>query len=269
MKTNIIIKALLIYLIIVSSNIKTETILLTQKRKIEQNGNMIFASKGVAKIPSKNLQNEGDKFIYDKLNSELTIFDNVKYLDKENDITIKSQKLLYKELKNELFSQNETKVNIGNKYQVNSSNVLFERNINLISSNKFTKVNDQTDNKFEFKDGLIFNTFSEIISSKQVKIIDQNRNKYFFKNSKLNLKLNEIVGKEVKVDFIDSFFGNINNDPILMGKSILSNNENTKIYKTVFSTCNIEIKDAGDGSCKVKFLHMIKQENYLSMKIHG
>ena len=243
MKTNIIIKALLIYLIIVSSNIKAETILFDSKNiKIEQNGNMIFASKGVAKIPSKNLQIEGDKFIYDKLNSELTIFDNVKYLDKENDITIKSQKLLYKELKNELFSQNETKVNIGNKYQVNSSNVLFERNINLISSNKFTKVNDQTDNKFEFKDGLIFNTFSEIISSKQVKIIDQNRNKYFFKNSKLNLKLNEIVGKEVKVDFIDSFFGNINNDPILMGKSILSNNENTKIYKTVFSTCNIENK---------------------------
>ena len=54
--------------------------------------------------------------------------------------------------------------------------------------------------------------------------------------------MNEIVGKEVKVDFDDSFFGNIDNDPLLKGSSILSNDKNTKIYKTVFSTCSIENK---------------------------
>ena len=40
-----------------------------------------------------------------------------------------------------------------------------------------------------------------------------------FLKVKVNLKTNEIVGKEVKVDFIDTFFGNINNDPLLKGKS--------------------------------------------------
>ena len=44
---------------------------------------MIFATKGFAKIPSKNIEIEGDKFIYNKLISELTIIDNVKYFDKK------------------------------------------------------------------------------------------------------------------------------------------------------------------------------------------
>ena len=30
-------------------------------------------------------------------------------------------------------------------------------------------------------------------------------NKYFFENSMLNIKTNEIAGKEVKVDFLNSF----------------------------------------------------------------
>ena len=243
MKTKTIIRILFVYLTFAITNLQAETIFFDSKNiKIEQNGNMIFATKGIARIPSQNLEIEGDKFVYDKFNSELTIFDNVKYSDKENNIVIESQKMLFNEIKNILFSQSETYINIENEYDINSTNVLFERNINKISSNEFTKVNDKAKNIFEFKEGLIFDTFEEIISSKQIKIIDQNLNTYFFKNSKLNLKLNEIAGKDVKVDFINTFFGNKDNDPSLKGKSILSNDESTKVYKTVFSTCNIENK---------------------------
>ena len=32
--------------------------------------------------------------------------------------------------------------------------------------------------------------------------------------AKINLKNNEIVGKELKVNFTDSYFGNPKNDPI-------------------------------------------------------
>ena len=116
--------------------------------------------------------------------------------------------------------------------------MFYLKETNKISSRKFTDLNDQTENKFIFSQGLVFDTFNEIISSEKVSIIDENLNNYFFENSKINLKLNEIVGREVKVDFIDTFFGNENNDPILMGSSILSDEKNTKIFKTVFSTCN-------------------------------
>ena len=53
---------------------------------------MIFATKGKAKIPESNLIIEGDKFIYNKIISELVVIDNVKYFDNENKIYIESQK---------------------------------------------------------------------------------------------------------------------------------------------------------------------------------
>ena len=99
------------------------------------------------------------------------------------------------------------------------------------------------ENTFNFEEGFLFNTIKEIISSKKTNIIDSNNNRYFFENLKVDLKRNEIAGREIKVDFVDSFFDNDKNDPILKGKSAISNNEKTKIYKTVFSTCSIENKN--------------------------
>ena len=90
---------------------------------------MFFATKGVAKIPSKNLNIEGDKFVYDKKNFELTIFDNVKYLDEENDVIIESEKLIYNELKNTVLSQSKTFIKIENKYDIHSNDVLFEKTL--------------------------------------------------------------------------------------------------------------------------------------------
>ena len=243
MKIRKTINILFFFLIFVNSNLKAESIFFDSKNiKIQNDGNMIFANRGVANIPSENLKIKGDKFIYDRVGSELTVFDNVKYLDEENNIIIESNKMVYNESNNTVISQGETLIKIEAKYEIYSTDVLYDRNFNKISSYNFTEVNDNAQNKFLFIKGFLFDTIEEIISSKRVIIKDQNKNEYFFENSKLNLKLNEIAGKEVKVDFINSFFGNESNDPILKGSSIVSNQENTKIYKTVFSTCNKEDK---------------------------
>ena len=75
-------ETIIIILIFLSSNLKAETIFFDSKNiKIEDNGNMIFATKGKAKIPESNLIIEGDKFIYNKIISELVVIDNVKYFD--------------------------------------------------------------------------------------------------------------------------------------------------------------------------------------------
>ena len=136
-----------------------------------------------------------------------------------------------------------------------------------ISSKKFTTVHDANKNKFKFEDGFLFETIKEIISSKKTSIIDIDNNKYFFENSKVDLKNNEIIGKEVKVDFIDNFFGIEKNDPILKGKSTTSNNNQTKIYKSVFSTCNIENKNCRGWELQSENLFIIKK-NYLNIKIY-
>ena len=244
MKTKILKISLILFFIFVNSYLKAETIVFDSKNiKIEDDGNMIFATKGIAKIALKNLKIEGDKFVYDKKNSELIVFDNVRYIDLDNNITIESQKMVYYELENKVFSQSKTFLKLENNYEIKSSNILFDRKLKKISSQDYTEVEDKIKNKFIFSQGLVFDTFDHIVSSKKILIKDQNLNQYFFENTKINLKLNEIAGKEIKVDFEDSFFGNENNDPTLRGSSIISNNENTKIFKTVFSTCNIDEKE--------------------------
>ena len=116
---------------------------------------MIFASRGTAKIPSKNLVIKGDKFVYDKVASVLTIYDDVKYDDNENQIFIEGQKLIYNDLDNLVFSQGETIINLENKYEIFSSNVFYDRNILEIYSKENTEVNDNIENKFIFEEGLL------------------------------------------------------------------------------------------------------------------
>ncbi len=232
------------FILFINSNVKADTIFFDSKNiKVEENGNMIYATKGKAKIPSKNIIIDGDKFIYDKKISELIVFDNVKYLDYENGAIIKTNKLIYNEIKNTVFSQNDTFIELEKKYEVFSSNVFYERNLMKISSKEPTEIDDNKNNKFIFNKGLVFDVTKEIVSSKRALVIDSNLNNYFFENSKVNLKSNEIVGKEIKVDFENSFFGDKNNDPILKGKSVTSNNLETKIYKSAFSTCNMKDKN--------------------------
>jgi len=244
MKNKLFINFITFVLICLGSNLKAETIFFDSKNiKIEENGNMIFATKGQAKIPSSNLVIEGDKFIYNKINSELLVIDDVKYFDDENNIYIESDKIIYNEINNTIFSKSDTYIKSEADYEINSNDVLYDRNLNKILSNEYTNVSDKNLNSFIFKRGLIFDLVPEIIFSNEVIVTDKNLNKYFFKESKINLKSNEIIGKEVLVEFEDSFFGNSENDPILKGKSVTSDNESTRIYKTAFSTCNKENKN--------------------------
>ncbi len=239
MKTRTIISIILFVFIFIGSNLKAETIFFDSKNvKIEENGNMIFATKGKANIPSSNLIIEGDKFIYNKKISELIIIDDVKYFDSENKVYIESQKIIYNEIENIIFSKGDTYIKYEDNYEINSSDILYNRVLNEISSNELTKITDQNQNKFLFNKGLIFELVPEIISSKEVNVVDQNLNNYFFEDSRIKLKINEIAGKEISINFEDSFFGNKKNDPLLKGKSVISNDDKTKIYKTVFSTCN-------------------------------
>ena len=207
--------------------------------KIKDNGNTIYGKNVTAKIPSKKIEIEGDKSIYDKINSKLTLIDNVKVYDRNKDIYIESNNLIYDQIENTIYSHGKTLIKIEDTYEINSKDILYNRNSMKLSSKQDTIVEDNKLNIFNFEQGFLFDTIKEIISSKKTNITDSSNNNYSFENTKVNLKTNEIVGKELKIDFIDSFFGNEKNDPKLLGKSAISDNDETKVFKTVFSTCNM------------------------------
>ena len=87
---------------------------------------------------------------------------------------------------------------------------------------------------------LIYN--NNAINRYKTNIIDNDNNEYVFEKAKIDLKNNEIAGKELRINFMDSYFGDPENDPILKGKAAISDDNKTKIYKAVFTTCNTENK---------------------------
>ena len=130
MKIKFFISLTFFIFIALSSSLKADTIFFdTNNIKIENDGNMIFATEGTAKIPSDNIIIQGEKFIYDKKISELTILDNVKYFDNENNVYIESQKLIYNEIENKVFSKNDTYIEAENSYEIYSYDVIYDRTI--------------------------------------------------------------------------------------------------------------------------------------------
>ena len=116
--------------------------------------------------------------------------------------------------------------------------MFYNRKSQQIYSNKETTIKDINGNIYNLENSFQFDLNNEIITTEKTNIIDTDNNIYIFENAKINLVSKEILGKELKIDFVDNYFGIPNNDPILKGRSAISNNEQTKIYKTVFSTCN-------------------------------
>lgn len=232
-----------IFLILKSNQVQANSVFFDSKNiKIENDGNIIYSTKSTAKIPDEDLIIKGDRAIYNKLISELVIIGNVEFYDSLNDIFINSEKAIYDQIENTIITQGKTYFKIENKYEINSRNILFDRNSMIVSSQLNTSIYDDMNNVYNFVEGFIFDKLKEVISSKKTNIIDSNNNSYSFEKAKVNLKTKELVGKEVNVDFIDNFFGNENNDPLLKGKSTISNNEKTIIQKAVFSTCNTDNK---------------------------
>ncbi len=231
-------------LLFVCNQIKADVILFDSKSiEIENEGNLIYSGKGTAKIPNQKLTIRSDRSVYNKLISQLLIKDNVEFFDDLNQIIINSREAIYDEINNTILSKGETFIKIENKYEIFSEDVLYDRNSMKIISELDTKIYDDLNNLYNFKDGFVFDKNKEVISSKTTNIIDNDNNSYLFENAKINLKTKELVGKEVSVDFVNDFFGDVNNDPLLKGKSALSDNKNTIIQKAVFSTCNTDNKN--------------------------
>ena len=210
--------------------------------KVLEEGNIVTALNVEAFIPNKKIEIEGDKSIYDKKSRKLTIIDNVKFKDSFKNVYIEGQKIIYNQSNETVQTFGKTFIRIEDKYYIYSEDLFYNRKLQKISTNKETVIKDDKENVFNLEDNFEFDIINEIISSDKTNIIDNDNNEYNFEIAKIDLKNNQIAGKELKINFEDSFFGNPNNDPILKGRGATSDKNKTKIYKVAFTTCDTENK---------------------------
>ena len=248
---------LFIFLILQNKIIHANEIeIISDNIEILDNGRKIKSINTKAIIEKEGLKIEGAQSLYDKDNQEVIFKKNVLFFDKIKNVSIETEKAIYNKKKNILNTSGKTKIILENNYKIISKNVFYDRNLEKIYSNYETIINDQEGNVYNIEKKLILDVKNELVSTDNISIIDIDNNIYLFENAKVNLTSKEILGKEIKIDFEDGYFGNKKNDPILKGRSALSNKDETKIYKTVFSTCNTENKSCPGWSIETEeFTH--------------
>ncbi len=233
---------------------------------IKNDGNSITAYNSKLKLPDKQIFISSKKANYDKIRNFLTFKNNVYFKDEVKNIIIEGNKINYDRNKDLIYSSGNTKININEKYHIKSKNVFFDRKLNIIYSDYKTIVNDNKKNNYIFDNSFNFDILNEIIKAKKSIITDNKNNKYIFDDLAINLRNNEIAGKEIKVEFLDSIFGNDKNDPILKGRSGYSNEKELKVYKAVFSTCNIDNKECRGWQLKADEFNHDKEKKIFEYK---
>ncbi len=206
--------------------------------KILENGNIIESIQTNAIIKKRGLYIEGDYSVYNKETEIIKLENNVLFNDQVKNINVETEIANYNKKLDILKTIGITNIKIENKYKIISSDMIYDRGSQKIYSKKETTIKDLSGNVYNLEDSFEFDLNREIITTKKTNIIDTDNNIYIFENAKINLTTKEILGKELVIDFVDNYFGISDNDPILKGRSAISNEEQTKIYKTVFSTCN-------------------------------
>tara|TARA_B100001027_G_scaffold216652_1_gene193683 strand:+ start:1360 stop:3750 length:2391 start_codon:yes stop_codon:yes gene_type:complete len=240
----ILIQTALLSLFLINYNVLSDEIqFLSSNIKLKNDGNLLQAYNSDTKIPTKKIEIKSDKVDYLKADKILFLKNNVIFQDNKKDLIIKSDDIKYEYKKDLIYSKGYTEIEINNYYKIKSNDIFYNREINIIYGDRNTIIEDGEKNIYELIDKFSFDLNNEIIKSKNSEVTDNNGNKYKFEDLIINIKKKEIVGKEITVDFINSYFGNKNNDPVLEGRGGYSNEKELKLYKAAFSTCNIVDKD--------------------------
>ena len=182
-----------------SSNIKIDG----QSFKFDKSSAILIANKAKVILPEKNIEINADKIIYDQKISLIKAIGNVEINDLTNIITFKSKEVSYSQIEETIFS--------------NVRSTFYDKALNNVTSEKFT---------YTLNDSLL--------KISKANILDVQNNRYYIEKAYINLLTNQLIGKDVSLDF-----NNLteNNGPRIKGKTVKSNKDKTIIGKGVFTTC--------------------------------
>ena len=252
-------------------NSKDNIVITANKFEYDKGLNIILARDNV-EIQDKNnnynltsdfvkyLKNEGKIFSKGKsraidLNDKNEI--NAKYFEyniPENTIEAKEKVILENKKKNykiftdlAIYNRNTEIINtkgktssiFKSKYKFETKNVtLLKKSMEFFSKDKATLTdNSNLYNLSNFR----YLANKEIIKGEQI-VINSNyklpsSDKFYFSNGILNLKNQNFIAKDTKIEIHKNIFNNLENDPRIVGVSSVNNNEFSIIKKGVFTSC--------------------------------
>ena len=222
-------------------------------------GNVVLDDK------KNDIITKGEEYIYFKNEEKIKIFGNVILSDKKNNIITKGEEYIYFRNEEKILSVGNSKSNIKDTYYLEGSDLVYERNLSEVYSNKKTKIEDSNNNIF-YTDKFKFNLTTNLLKAKNLSLYDNNKNHYYLSFALVNLKDGKFLGSDISIDFEDSLFGNNKNDPRLKGNSLVSDENNTTVYKGSFTTCNQEDNKCPPWSIYAEEVNHKKNEKIIEYK---
>ena len=232
----------LICLVFVGPSSSEEFNLKSKNIEVFENGNLLKASGDVEILINNNFIINSDNSILDKNKSFLETTGNVILIDSLRKIRIEANKITYDKINNLAIVHGKGKAYFENLYSIESDDIYFDNKNDLIYSNKFSKLiyNDGTNIAF---DKFNLNTKNNILKVNNLELKDLQMNVFKLEEAAIDIKNNEIIGKDAKLFFNKQIFGNQKNDPRLFGNSLIDNKKETIVYKGIFTSCKFREKD--------------------------
>ena len=232
----------LIYILFLSLNSYAEDVDIESSQiEIKDNGNLIIAYNSDTFLKKENIKISSKIVNYYKSERLINFNNDVIFDDLNNKVKIKSDEIIYDINKEIVNSVGDVILNFDDRYIMNSKNLFYDRINQVIFSNTKTIITDFQKNSYLLENNFRINLLNNTIKANKAIITDKDNNKFYFENLMINLNNKHIAGKEIKIEFERSYFGNKKNKPELMGRSAYSDEENLRIYNAVFSTCNTDI----------------------------
>ena len=199
----------------------------------------ILAKKNV-KILTDSEIITAEEMLYFKDTGVAEIKGNLILKKLDNSLKIFSDELIYKKKVEEITLKKNVLIELNQKYKFKTNTAKYFKLKNKIIVDNPSTITDSFGNSIYAKKS-IFSIDKKLLKIRSVKMQDVENNIYYFENAIINFKTNEIIGDNVKIDFVKKSFGNEQNDPRLRGNYVFRDKNSTVIKKGVFTTCK---KDA-------------------------
>ena len=134
-----------------------------------------------------------------------------------------------------------------------------------VYSSKKTIMEDNLGNTFHLE-SFKLNINTNMLKAKKMSIYDNQKNKYYIDNALIDLENNKIAGNNISIDFDNPTFGDNQNEPRLKGRSVVSNLEETTVYKGIFTTCKKNDEKCPAWSIKAGEVTHKKKEKIVEYK---
>jgi LPS-assembly protein len=208
----------------------------TQTIEITNNGNLVNANDG--KVFSKNGEFEitAQNFQYYNDTKILQINRNGLFVLKNKNLKIKFEQGLFDQKKNLLEAIGKVEIiNQNRNLIIKSKKIKYDLKNQIIYSNTESIINDNFKNKL-ITEKFNYRVQKDIIKIEGLKLEDKNQNTLNLSLAFLNIKTNNLIGKDIFLELKNQKTVN-ENEPRLKGISLVNDDNYTKISKGVFTTC--------------------------------